>query len=153
VDKQRAFSLRQSQFYDLALAVLCDRSAHHFPLESSLGLYRSQTCPTNWTVRTLPLNVLLWFVQDILELGDKVYPFSASALFSSESTFTSYCHSRCLNGALNGNIGVMKSITAEMTDSTNVARAWAFLPLAWSSGTTLGCVPRSFRFLYVLTQS
>jgi hypothetical protein len=137
VDKQRAFSLQQSQSYDLALAVFCDRSAHHFPLESSFGLYRSQTCPADWIVRTLLLNVLLRFVQDILELGDKVCP--VSALFS-ESTFISCCNSRCLNGALNGNIGVMKSMTAEMTDSTNLARAWAYLPLAWSSGTTLGCV-------------
>lgn len=72
--------------------------------------------------------------------------------FLFESEFTSYCNSRCLNGALNGNIGVMKSMTAEMTDSTNMARAWAFLPLAWSSGSTLGCVLPSFRFLDILKQ-
>ncbi|KAG2056831.1 MFS general substrate transporter [Suillus hirtellus] len=58
--------------------------------------------------------------------------------FGLSKTFWSLVISRCLNGALNGNIGVMKSMTAEMTDSTNVARAWAFLPLAWSSGSTLG---------------
>ncbi|KAG2040000.1 major facilitator superfamily domain-containing protein [Suillus americanus] len=58
--------------------------------------------------------------------------------FGLSKTFWSLVISRCLNGALNGNIGVMKSMTAEMTDSTNMARAWAFLPLAWSSGTTLG---------------
>ncbi|KAG2355803.1 major facilitator superfamily domain-containing protein [Suillus spraguei] len=58
--------------------------------------------------------------------------------FGLSKTFWSLVISRCLNGALNGNIGVMKSMTAEMTDSTNMARAWAFLPLAWSSGSTLG---------------
>lgn len=58
--------------------------------------------------------------------------------FGLSKTFWSLVISRCLNGALNGNIGVMKSMTAEMTDSTNLARAWAYLPLAWSSGTTLG---------------
>lgn len=58
--------------------------------------------------------------------------------FGLSKTFWSLVISRCLNGALNGNIGVMKSMTAEMTDSTNVARAWAYLPLAWSSGTTVG---------------
>ncbi|KAG2141295.1 major facilitator superfamily domain-containing protein [Suillus clintonianus] len=58
--------------------------------------------------------------------------------FGLSKTFWSLVISRCLNGALNGNIGVMKSMTAEMTDSTNLARAWAFIPLAWSSGTTLG---------------
>ncbi|KAG1746768.1 MFS multidrug-resistance DHA1 sub-family [Suillus paluster] len=58
--------------------------------------------------------------------------------FGLSKTFWGLVLSRCLNGALNGNIGVMKSMTVEMTDSTNVARAWGFLPLAWSSGTTLG---------------
>ncbi|KAG2032270.1 major facilitator superfamily domain-containing protein [Suillus americanus] len=58
--------------------------------------------------------------------------------FGLSKTFWSLVISRCLNGALNGNIGVMKSMTAEMTDSTNMARAWAILPLAWSSGSTLG---------------
>ncbi|KAG2137093.1 hypothetical protein DEU56DRAFT_912865 [Suillus clintonianus] len=85
--------------YGLALAVLCNRSAHHLPLGVGLSLY-----------------VLLRFVQDILELGDK-----------------SLSEWRTL-----GSIGVMKSMTAEMPDSTNMARAWASVPLAWSSGTTLG---------------
>ncbi|KAG2150249.1 major facilitator superfamily domain-containing protein [Suillus bovinus] len=58
--------------------------------------------------------------------------------FGLSKTFWSLVISRCLNGALNGNIGVMKSMIAEMTDSTNMARAWAILPLAWSSGSTLG---------------
>ncbi|KAG2116925.1 major facilitator superfamily domain-containing protein [Suillus cothurnatus] len=58
--------------------------------------------------------------------------------FGLSKTFWSLVISRCLNGALNGNIGVMKSMAAEMTDPTNMARAWAFLPLAWSTGTTLG---------------
>ncbi|KAG2070151.1 MFS general substrate transporter [Suillus decipiens] len=58
--------------------------------------------------------------------------------FGLSKTFWSLVISRCLNGALNGNIGVMKSMTAEMTDPTNMARAWGFLPLAWSSGSALG---------------
>ncbi|KAG1887835.1 major facilitator superfamily domain-containing protein [Suillus subluteus] len=58
--------------------------------------------------------------------------------FGLSKTFWTLVISRCLNGALNGNIGVMKSMVAEMTDSTNMARAWALLPLAWSSGATLG---------------
>jgi len=43
-----------------------------------------------------------------------------------------------LNGALNGNIGVIKSIMAEMTDVTNLSLAYSYLPIAWSTGTTLG---------------
>ncbi|OBZ72442.1 Protein ZINC INDUCED FACILITATOR-LIKE 1 [Grifola frondosa] len=43
-----------------------------------------------------------------------------------------------LNGALNGNIGVLKSMLAEITDSTNLAQAYAYLPISWSTGSTLG---------------
>ena len=48
--------------------------------------------------------------------------------------------SRSLNGALNGNIGVMKSMMIEITDSTNLAQAYAYMPIAWCSGSTLGSV-------------
>ena len=47
---------------------------------------------------------------------------------------------RCAEGALNGNIGVIKSIMGELTDETNVARAFAWQPLPWSTGATIGCV-------------
>ncbi|KAH8104388.1 member of major facilitator multidrug-resistance DHA1 sub-family [Phellopilus nigrolimitatus] len=43
---------------------------------------------------------------------------------------------RSLNGALNGNIGVIKSMLAEMTDETNLARAFAYHPIPWSTGCT-----------------
>ncbi|KAI0636220.1 MFS general substrate transporter [Trametes polyzona] len=45
---------------------------------------------------------------------------------------------RCAEGALNGNIGVTKSMMAEITDDTNRARGFAFLPMIWSVGGTLG---------------
>ncbi|EKM57753.1 uncharacterized protein PHACADRAFT_158787 [Phanerochaete carnosa HHB-10118-sp] len=45
---------------------------------------------------------------------------------------------RSLNGALNGNIGVLKSMIAEITDSTNLPQAYSYLPIAWSTGGTLG---------------
>ena len=45
---------------------------------------------------------------------------------------------RALGGLLNGNIGVIKSIMGEMTDDTNIARAFAYQPIAWSTGSTLG---------------
>ncbi|KAI0714439.1 MFS general substrate transporter [Cerioporus squamosus] len=45
---------------------------------------------------------------------------------------------RCAEGALNGNIGVTKSMMAEITDSTNRARGFAFLPMIWYLGSTLG---------------
>ena len=45
---------------------------------------------------------------------------------------------RCMQGAFNGNIGVMKSVMGEITDSTNAAQAFSFLPIAWSIGSTVG---------------
>ncbi|KAJ7236260.1 major facilitator superfamily multidrug-resistance, DHA1 sub-family [Mycena haematopus] len=58
--------------------------------------------------------------------------------FGLSRTFWGLVVSRSLNGALNGNIGVIKSIVAELTDSTNIAQAYAIMPLAWSTGSTLG---------------
>jgi hypothetical protein len=43
-----------------------------------------------------------------------------------------------MNGVLNGNIGVIKSMLAEITDSTNIAIAYGAMPIAWSTGSTLG---------------
>ncbi|KII89810.1 hypothetical protein PLICRDRAFT_39984 [Plicaturopsis crispa FD-325 SS-3] len=58
--------------------------------------------------------------------------------FGLSTTFWGLVVSRSLNGALNGNIGVMKSMIAEITDSTNIAQAYAYMPIAWSTGGTLG---------------
>ncbi|KAL0060381.1 hypothetical protein AAF712_012832 [Marasmius tenuissimus] len=58
--------------------------------------------------------------------------------FGLSKTFWGLVLSRALNGALNGNIGVIKSIVAEITDSTNISRAYAFMPIAWSTGGVLG---------------
>ncbi|KAG1779058.1 major facilitator superfamily domain-containing protein [Suillus placidus] len=46
--------------------------------------------------------------------------------------------SRCAQGALNGNIGVVKCNMTEITDASNMAQAFAWLPLAWATGYTLG---------------
>ena len=48
--------------------------------------------------------------------------------------------SRCIEGALNGNVGVAKSVMAEITDSTNMAQGFALLPAIWSVGSTIGSV-------------
>ncbi|OAX38190.1 MFS transporter [Rhizopogon vinicolor AM-OR11-026] len=48
--------------------------------------------------------------------------------------------SRCITGALNGNIGVMKSMIGELADSTNMAQCFALLTLAWSLGNAVGPV-------------
>ncbi|KAF7795982.1 hypothetical protein EIP86_007151 [Pleurotus ostreatoroseus] len=64
--------------------------------------------------------------------------------FGLSKTFWGAVLSRSLNGALNGNIGVLKSMIAEITDSTNLAQAYAYLPIAWSTGGTLGPIIGGF---------
>lgn len=73
------------------------------------------------------------------------------------SYLTSFLSSRCLAGALNGNVGVIKSMMAEITDSTNIAQGiiavlialwskclhssrlgFALMPVVWSVGSTIG---------------
>ncbi|TFY67352.1 hypothetical protein EVJ58_g1671 [Rhodofomes roseus] len=44
--------------------------------------------------------------------------------------------SRCILGALNGNVGAMQSVVGELTDSTNMAQVFALMPVAWSVGAT-----------------
>ncbi|KAJ7510502.1 member of major facilitator superfamily multidrug-resistance, DHA1 sub-family [Mycena galericulata] len=68
----------------------------------------------------------------LLGLSISMYCFGLSR------TFWGLVLSRSLNGALNGNIGVIKSMVAEMTDSTNIAQAYAYMPMAWSTGGVLG---------------
>jgi len=46
--------------------------------------------------------------------------------------------SRFLSGALNGNVGVSKSVLAELADDSNVARAFSFLPLVFVVGQVIG---------------
>lgn len=53
-------------------------------------------------------------------------------LFGISKTFLTLMISRALSGALNGNIGVMKSMMAEITDETNQAQAFSFMPLVFS---------------------
>ncbi|KAI0302851.1 MFS general substrate transporter [Multifurca ochricompacta] len=46
--------------------------------------------------------------------------------------------SRCLNGLLNGNLGVIKSMIAELTDETNVARGFSLMPMSRAFGYIIG---------------
>ncbi|KAN0138298.1 Major facilitator superfamily domain containing protein [Lactarius tabidus] len=43
-----------------------------------------------------------------------------------------------LNGMLNGNTGVIKSMMAELTDETNMARGLSLIPVTWAICGTLG---------------
>ncbi|KAK7691033.1 hypothetical protein QCA50_006136 [Cerrena zonata] len=59
-------------------------------------------------------------------------------LFGLSRTLLQLILSRCLVGMLNGNTGVMKSMMGEITDSTNMAQAFALLPIVWSCGSSIG---------------
>ena len=48
---------------------------------------------------------------------------------------------------LNGNIGVMKSMMAELTDETNMARGFSLIPVTWAVGGTIGFSTSSFPFI------
>jgi len=58
--------------------------------------------------------------------------------FGLSRSFGALILSRCLTGLLNGNIGVMKSLMGELTDSTNRAEGYAWLPVVWGFGVTIG---------------
>ncbi|KAF8640233.1 hypothetical protein AX16_010129 [Volvariella volvacea WC 439] len=73
----------------------------------------------------------------ILLLG----PFGLSVAmlsFGWSKHFWALVVSRCFQGVFNGNIGVSKSVMAELSDSTNMADAFSMIPLMWSVGSTLG---------------
>jgi len=60
--------------------------------------------------------------------------------FGLSRTFWGLVLSRCVTGALNGNIGVMKSMMGELTDVTNRAQGFALLPMISSIGVVAGPV-------------
>ncbi|KAJ3571158.1 hypothetical protein NP233_g3935 [Leucocoprinus birnbaumii] len=58
--------------------------------------------------------------------------------FGLSKSFWTLVVSRCLCGLLNGNIGVMKSVMGELTDTTNRAEGFSLMPVVWATGATLG---------------
>ncbi|KAJ7110829.1 major facilitator superfamily domain-containing protein [Mycena crocata] len=58
--------------------------------------------------------------------------------FGLSRTFWALVVSRCLCGLLDGNIGVMKSALGDLTDRTNRAEAFVYLPIVWATGASLG---------------
>ncbi|KIM53133.1 hypothetical protein SCLCIDRAFT_1223128 [Scleroderma citrinum Foug A] len=58
--------------------------------------------------------------------------------FGLSRTFWGIILSRCLRGVLNGNSVLIKSMVAEISDSTNIARAYSFIPITWFLGASIG---------------
>ncbi|KAJ7911436.1 major facilitator superfamily transporter [Mycena leptocephala] len=63
---------------------------------------------------------------------------SSILCFGLSRTFAALVVSRCLCGLLNGNIGVMKSAMGDLTDRSNRAEGFAYLPIVWSIGASVG---------------
>ena len=107
---------------------------HNLALESTLGPHWQKACDSHRPFRSLPFHVLLWLVKDFLGSRPQV---RTTELFP-RNVQTIQFPSRALSGALNGNSGVLKSVLIELTDQTNIASAFSWQPLAWSTGSTLG---------------
>lgn len=60
--------------------------------------------------------------------------------FGLSHTLLGIIASRALAGLLNGNVGILKSAIGEITDETNMARAFSFIPLIWFVGSTISPV-------------
>ncbi|KAH9169621.1 MFS general substrate transporter [Lactarius sanguifluus] len=59
-------------------------------------------------------------------------------LFGLSRSFWTLVFCRCLGGALNGNVGVAKTVVAELTDDTNVARGFSLLLISGGVGQIIG---------------
>ncbi|KAF8267246.1 MFS general substrate transporter [Lactarius quietus] len=62
----------------------------------------------------------------------------ATLLFGLSHSFVALVLSRCFHGAMKGHIGAVRSMIAELTDETNVARGFSMPPVAWSIGYVIG---------------
>ncbi|KAI5478842.1 hypothetical protein MNV49_004574 [Pseudohyphozyma bogoriensis] len=56
---------------------------------------------------------------------------SATVLLGFSHRFASIFVIRAVGRAFNGNAGVVKTIMGDITDGTNFARAFSFIPLSW----------------------
>ncbi|KAJ7263660.1 major facilitator superfamily multidrug-resistance, DHA1 sub-family [Mycena haematopus] len=56
--------------------------------------------------------------------------------FGLSSSFWTLLGFRFIHGGFNGNLGVAKTVMNEISDPSNVADAFSFLPLMWSVGST-----------------
>ncbi|ORY08249.1 MFS general substrate transporter [Basidiobolus meristosporus CBS 931.73] len=64
--------------------------------------------------------------------------FLGTLLFGFSKSLAWAIVTRCICGLLNGSVGVIKSMVAEITDSTNQSVAFSLLPLMWGVGSIIG---------------
>ncbi|KAH9005452.1 MFS general substrate transporter [Lactarius hatsudake] len=68
----------------------------------------------------------------------------STLLFGLSRSLWALVLSQCLLGAVTGHVGVVSSMTAELTDETNVAQGFSMLPVAWSLGRPPHVLSHSF---------
>jgi hypothetical protein len=83
-------------------------------------------------------NSPVWFLPFLQDDRPQVRPLPFLNTDLRVRDLLTFHYSRCLHGALKGNIGVVKSAMAELTDETNVARGFSLLLMAWSVGYVIG---------------
>lgn len=64
--------------------------------------------------------------------------FVSQILFGTSTSLWQLVFARCLAGALNGNVAVVKSLVSDITDPSNRAKAFTLLPVTWALGCSLG---------------
>ncbi|KXN69322.1 MFS general substrate transporter [Conidiobolus coronatus NRRL 28638] len=67
-------------------------------------------------------------------------------LFGFSKSFAWALVTRCMGGALNGNVAIAKSMAAELTDSTNRAKGFALFPIIFGIGSIFGPIIGGFLY-------
>ncbi|KAH9953207.1 major facilitator superfamily domain-containing protein [Lactifluus volemus] len=103
----------------------------------NVGITHGDESRVGYYVGLIALTTLHWsrlsgVVGRLFGLSLSMYTFGLS------TTYWGAVFSRSINGALNGNSGVIKSIVAEITDPTSLPQVYAYMPAAWSTGSTVG---------------
>ncbi|KAG2147025.1 major facilitator superfamily domain-containing protein [Suillus cothurnatus] len=110
--------------------------------ESQVGHYVGILQSSYYTAQAL--TILLWS-QLSDHIGRKsviltaLFAISISMFsFGLSKTFVGLVTSRALCGAFNGSNGVIKSMVMDITDATNLPKAYGYMPLPWMLGTLVG---------------
>ena len=81
---------------------------------------------------------MFWTVYHVLDACRQVG--DANALVFCHLFHLLHQYSRCIAGALNGNVGVMKSVIGDITDDTNLAEAFVLISPVFSIGASIAYV-------------
>jgi len=121
----------------IGVPALCRRGRHRIflepPFRSRWPQARSLVLPRRYDCFNGPVRALSFFLDNHLQVPSPpiAHPFN-------RAIHSLVPRSRCLHGALKGNIGIVKSAMAELTDESNVARGFSSLQMAWSVGYMIG---------------